>query len=58
MDHYREVHCPRQDLTLHRLEEEYRKQVFFYEERDGPFPVSGQEVRRAASARARHQTHS
>ena len=56
--HYKSVHCDREGLAPQRLEEEYRKQVFFYEERDGPFPVAGQEVRRAVSAHARHQTHS
>ncbi|CAK0851590.1 unnamed protein product, partial [Prorocentrum cordatum] len=52
------AHCSVAGLDAVRLEEEYRKRVFYYEERDGPFPVAGQEVRRAVSAHARHQTHS
>ncbi|CAK0805076.1 unnamed protein product [Prorocentrum cordatum] len=52
------AHCSVAGLEAVRLEEEYRKRVFYYEERDGPFPVAGQEVRRAVSAHARHQTHS
>ena len=47
-----------EQFTAERLFEEYRKRVFFYEERDGPSPVVGQELRRAVSAHARHQTHS
>ena len=43
---------------MERLEEEYRKRCFYYDEDDGPFVVSGQEVRRSNSAHARHQTHS
>ena len=38
-----------QGLSVERLQEEYRKRVLFYEEKDGPFAVSGPELRRAAS---------
>ena len=60
-EHFAEKHL--QDtagtsFSLQRLEEEYRKLVAFFEERDGPFVVSGQEFRRSVSAHARHQTHS
>ena len=35
-----------------------RKRQLYYEIHEGPFPVTGQEVRRSVSAHARHQTHS
>ena len=59
-EHFRNVHCKdvEQGCSIERLEEEYRKRCFYYEEKDGPFVVSGQEVRRSNSAHARHQTHS
>lgn len=41
-----------------RLLEEYRKRVLFHEESEGPFPVSGAEVRRAASNHAWQSSHS
>ena len=44
-------------LSNTRLEEEYRKRLFYYEEFCGPYVVSGQEVRRSVSAHALHQTH-
>ncbi len=60
IEHLKSDHYKGEDdlFTEERFFEEYRKRVFYYEETDGPFPVSGQEVRRAVSAHARHQTHS
>ena len=46
------VHSPQ------RLLEEYRKRVLYFEEREGPFPVSGPEIRRAASNHAWQSSHS
>ena len=46
------VHSP------HRLLEEYRKRCLYFEEREGPFAVSGPEIRRAASNHAWQSSHS
>ena len=56
--HFAESHCQVGGVSQKRLEEEYRKRVLFYEEHDGPFVVSGHEVRQSVSNHARHQTHS
>ena len=56
--HIRQAHLPKTDaFDDKRLEEEYRKGLFYYEEFCWPYAVSGQEVRRSVSAHALHQTH-
>lgn len=56
-DHLK-VHATGPQQTADRLLEEYRKRVLFHEESAGPFPVSGPEIRRAASNHMWHSTHS
>ena len=58
LTHIKQAHLPNADaLCSERLEEEYRKRLFYYEEFCGPYSISGQEVRRSVSAHALHRTH-
>ena len=50
--------CLRERTVSRRLQEKYRQLVLFYEEKDGPFAVSGPELRRAASNYSWQATHS
>ena len=50
--------CVREGLSAEHLQEEYRKRMLFYEEKDGPFAASGAELRRAASNYSWQATHS
>ena len=43
-------------ISDQRAFEEFRKRVFFYEERDGPYSVTGMEVRRTLHNHAWHET--
>ena len=60
--HLRDEHLPAPaDAGAHELgrcEEEYRKRMVFHEEQSGPFPVSGEQIRRGVGCYAFHQTHS
>jgi hypothetical protein len=57
MEHL-QLHMRAGKHTPDRLMEEYRKRVLHHEESEGPYPVSGPEIRRAASNHTWQATHS